>query len=66
MVVDKQEGRHWWPDEIGLHHRLVALQTEEELERKAKKAATRLFWTQEEIDHIRRRAERLSRQLKWE
>jgi hypothetical protein len=45
-----------------LHHRLVALQSDEELERKARKAVTRSnIWTQEELDAADREADRMFR-----
>jgi hypothetical protein len=48
-----------------LHNRLVALQTDEELRRKADKARERSnLWTQEELDWARRRAERLACELR--
>lgn len=44
---------------MNLHERLIAKQTEEELERKANKARRKdLIWTQEEIDAARRVAKR--------
>lgn len=49
-----------------LHYALTAKQSESELERKANKARTRKYWTQEEIDFIERKARRLAAMLKWE
>jgi hypothetical protein len=51
--------------DLTLHDRLVALQTTEELERKARKAATKDTWTQEDIDLARRQAQELHASLKW-
>lgn len=42
-----------------LHRRLVARQTDEELNRKQKKAWTKHYWTQEDIDAADRYADRL-------
>jgi hypothetical protein len=50
-----------------LHERLVALQSDKELERKAKKARERAnLWTQEELDAADREAKRLHEALTWE
>lgn len=46
-----------------LHLKLVARQSDDELERKAIKAQQRGFWTQEDIDWAYRRAERLYQKL---
>jgi hypothetical protein len=57
MVVDKN-----------LHDRLIELQSIEELERKAAKAASNRpggLWTQEEIDWIKRRADEMLKRLSW-
>lgn len=42
-----------------LHERLIARQSDAELDRKAAKARTKAIWTQEEIDAIKRRASRM-------
>ena len=52
-----------------LHQRLIALQSDEELQRKAKKARERAnLWSQEELDAADREAKRLYESLKdlWE
>lgn len=50
-----------------LHGRLIAKQTVQELERKARKAVTRSnVWTQEELDAADRQAYELSRFLNGE
>jgi len=52
-----------------LHERLVEMQSDEELERKCKKASGRnakRYWQQEELDLAYRRAKRLSDNLRWE
>ena len=46
--------------DAGIHGRLIARQSDAELERKAKKARERAnLWTQEELDAADRRAERI-------
>ena len=52
--------------EAELHERLVALQPDEELRRKAEKARQRGIWTQEDIDLANREAKRLLEWLRWE
>ena len=48
--------------DANLHERLIARQTDEELERKADKACMRRgkLWTQEELDAADREAEKLA------
>ncbi len=46
-----------------LHERLIALQSDEELERKAKKAFSKKFWSQEEIDHYNRWGETMAKKF---
>jgi hypothetical protein len=48
-----------------LREKLIALQSTEELERKARKARRRSIWTQEEIDAARRAARELYELLNW-
>jgi len=54
-----------WTCPGSLHNRLIENQSDEELRRKARKAYTPKYWTQEEIDHIERQASRLSK-IMWE
>ncbi len=48
-----------------LHKRLVALQSTEELRRKAERARGKL-WSQEELDYAERRGEEIAKALIWE
>jgi hypothetical protein len=53
-----------WKPWTSLHARLVALQSDEEIERKATKATHRGKWTVEELDSVDRRAQRLHARLR--
>lgn len=50
-------------DDIALHRRLVSLQPTDELKRKADKARTAKYWTQEEVDYARRLGNELHERL---
>lgn len=49
-----------------LHTRLVEIQSDEELKRKAAKAARPGWWTIEDIDAAGREAQRLWEAIHWE
>ena len=55
-----------WDGLSPLHETLIEKQPEAELERKAKKARSKGFWSQEEIDWIKRKARRLVASIKWD
>lgn len=48
-----------------LHKRLVDRQSLDELKRKQRKAQTKHYWTQEDIDLANREAKRLHERLRW-
>ena len=50
---------------MNLHERLIALQPTAELARKQRKAWTKHYWTQEDIDHAKRWADEMHEKLQW-